>query len=165
MGQSMMATHCRECEHWFHSACKTQKGAAWDQAVMKKHRLPQGDFPNIARFAEGLFESASVPANIVNIAGDDAVSDVEYIDYISEVSGVPVSYLRGDYYRDNYLTDNSKREALVGERYAAETVIRYQSGTARNSDRRGGFFCRRVLGQSRNGNGHRAHRDAHCCKL
>ena len=38
MGQSMMATHCRECEHWFHSACKTQKGAAWDQAVMKKHR-------------------------------------------------------------------------------------------------------------------------------
>lgn len=70
---------------------------------------------DIARFAEGLFQSASVPANIVNIAGDDAVSDVEYIDYISQISGVPVSYLRGNYYRDNYLTDNSKREALVGK--------------------------------------------------
>lgn len=70
---------------------------------------------DIARFAPRLFEAASVPARIVNMAGDDAVSDVEYIDYIAEITGTPVSYLRGDYYRDNYLTDNSRRESLVGK--------------------------------------------------
>jgi nucleoside-diphosphate-sugar epimerase len=70
---------------------------------------------DIARFAPALFESASVPANIVNLAGDVPVVDQEYIDYISEISGYPVSYIRGAYYRDNYLTDNSKREAIAGK--------------------------------------------------
>ena len=70
---------------------------------------------DIARFAPAVFGSAAVPANIINMAGDDAVSDVEYIDYIAEITGVPVTYLRGAYYRDNYLTDNSKREAIAGK--------------------------------------------------
>lgn len=70
---------------------------------------------DIARFAPALFASASVPANIVNVAGDDPVSDVEYISYISQLTAVPVTFQRGDYYRDNYLTDNAKREAIAGK--------------------------------------------------
>jgi UDP-glucuronate 4-epimerase len=62
-----------------------------------------------------LLDSASVPANIVNMGGDDPVMDTDYIDYISDIAGVPVSYLRGEYYRDNYLTDNTKREAIAGK--------------------------------------------------
>lgn len=70
---------------------------------------------DIARMVPALFTSASVPANIVNIAGDEAVSDLDFITYISEVAGVPVQFERGEYYRDSYLTDNSKREAIAGK--------------------------------------------------
>lgn len=69
---------------------------------------------DIARMTPALLEAASVPANIVNMGGDHPVKDVDYIDYISGITGVPVSYIRGDYYRDNYLTDNSKRLAVAG---------------------------------------------------
>ena len=70
---------------------------------------------DIARFTPGLFEAASVPANIVNMAGDDAVTDQEYLGYISEITGVPVRFERGEYFRDMYLTNNSKRESIVGK--------------------------------------------------
>ena len=70
---------------------------------------------DIARFAPAMFESASVPATIINMAGDEAVKDTDYIDYISEITGISVEYLRGEYYRDNYLTDNSRRENIAGK--------------------------------------------------
>jgi UDP-glucuronate 4-epimerase len=70
---------------------------------------------DIARFAPAMFESAAVPATIVNMAGDDPVSDEEYIGYISQITGIPVRFERGTYYRDNYLTDNSRREAIAGK--------------------------------------------------
>ena len=70
---------------------------------------------DIARFAPALFNSAAVPANLVNMSGDEIVSDVEYISYISELTGVPLKFERGAYYRDNYATDNSKREAIAGK--------------------------------------------------
>lgn len=69
---------------------------------------------DIARMTPALLQSASVPAMIVNMGGDDPVKDVDYIDYIAAVTNVPVTYLRGDYYRDNYLTDNTKRESIAG---------------------------------------------------
>ncbi|WP_340315794.1 NAD-dependent epimerase/dehydratase family protein [Rhizorhabdus argentea] len=84
------------------------------------------DVDDIARFTPSIFNAASVPATIVNMAGDDAVSDVEYIRYISEITGVPVEFLRGTYYRDNYLTDNSKREAIAGK-----CQIHWKDGIAR----------------------------------
>lgn len=70
---------------------------------------------DIARMTPALLESAAVPATIVNMGGDDPVKDTDYIDYISAITSVPVSYLRGEYYRDNYLTDNTRREAIAGK--------------------------------------------------
>jgi hypothetical protein len=49
------------------------------------------------------------------MAGDDAVTDQEYLGYISEITGVPVRFERGEYFRDMYLTNNSKRESIVGK--------------------------------------------------
>jgi UDP-glucuronate 4-epimerase len=69
---------------------------------------------DLARMVPALFAAASVPANIVNVAGDVPVTDPEYLGYISEITGVPLRFERGEYYRDMYLCDNSKREAIAG---------------------------------------------------
>ena len=73
------------------------------------------DVHDIARMVPALFGAASTPATIVNISGDDMVMDTEYIGYMSEITGVPVSYVRGAYFRDNFPTDNTKRKAIAGD--------------------------------------------------
>lgn len=85
-------------------------------------RPPEGDLfampihiDDIARMTPALFDAAAVPSTIVNISGDEVVSDLEYISYIAELGGVPLKVERGEWYRDAYLTDNTKREAIAGK--------------------------------------------------
>ncbi len=72
------------------------------------------DVADIARMTPALLGAAAVPSTILNLAGDDAVTDQEYLGYISEITGVPLRFKRGSYYRDMYLCDNSRRVAIAG---------------------------------------------------
>lgn len=79
------------------------------------HSMPiHGD--DVAAMQPGLFDAASVPANIVNLAGDEEVSDVEYLAWMSEITGIPVEFKKNDeYFRDMFCTDNTKRRLMVGD--------------------------------------------------
>ena len=70
---------------------------------------------DIARMTPDFFAAAAVPATVVNLAGDDAVTDPEYLGYMSEITGVALRFERGAYLRQMYLCDNSRREAIAGK--------------------------------------------------
>lgn len=69
---------------------------------------------DIARTAHGLFEIATVPATIVNWAGDEAVSTRELCEFIAELTGVTASFAESPIWYDFYPSDNTKRQRLVG---------------------------------------------------
>jgi UDP-glucuronate 4-epimerase len=69
---------------------------------------------DIARFIPGFWKAASVPATIVNLGGDDTLTMPEYMGYISEITGVPLKFIRSELTRDTYVSDNTKRNRLVG---------------------------------------------------
>jgi nucleoside-diphosphate-sugar epimerase len=69
---------------------------------------------DIARFAPGFWEAASVPATIVNLGGDETLSMPQLLGYISEITGVPVKFVRGETTRATLVSDNTKRRKLVG---------------------------------------------------
>jgi nucleoside-diphosphate-sugar epimerase len=70
---------------------------------------------DIALQAHAMFDIASVPATIVNWAGDDAVSDREMCDYIGSITGVTPIYEESDVSYDSFISDNTRREALIGK--------------------------------------------------
>jgi UDP-glucuronate 4-epimerase len=71
---------------------------------------------DVAAMQPALFAAAKVPAEIVNLAGDEEVSDVEYLTWISEITGVPVTFKKNDdYFRDMFCTDNTKRRQIAGD--------------------------------------------------
>jgi UDP-glucuronate 4-epimerase len=61
-----------------------------------------------------LFDIASVPATIVNWAGDDVVSATELCDYLGEISGIAPQYEEDDMAFDFFASDNTRRESLIG---------------------------------------------------
>jgi UDP-glucuronate 4-epimerase len=70
---------------------------------------------DIARQGSGpLFEIASVPATIVNWAGDDVVSATEMCDYLGEISGIAPHYQEDELAYDFFASDNTRRESLIG---------------------------------------------------
>jgi hypothetical protein len=71
---------------------------------------------DVAAMQPALFDAAAVPAQVVNLAGDEEISDPEYLGWMSEITGYPVSFDRNDtYYRDMFCTDNSKRRSIAGD--------------------------------------------------
>ena len=69
---------------------------------------------DIAAQAHKLLEVASVPATIVNWAGDDPVSDRELCDYVAELTGQTATYVESDVTWDSFISDNARREKLIG---------------------------------------------------
>ncbi len=70
---------------------------------------------DIARQAHLLLEAATVPATIVNWAGDEAVSDREICDYVAELTGVTATYVESPISFDSFISDNTRREKLIGK--------------------------------------------------
>jgi nucleoside-diphosphate-sugar epimerase len=61
-----------------------------------------------------LFDIASVPATIVNWAGDDIVSATDLCDYLGEISGIEPRYEEDELAYDFFASDNTRRESLIG---------------------------------------------------
>ena len=69
---------------------------------------------DIGAQAHLLLEAASVPATIVNWAGNDAVSDREMGEYVAELTGVTASFTESAISFDSFPSDNTRREQLIG---------------------------------------------------
>jgi nucleoside-diphosphate-sugar epimerase len=61
-----------------------------------------------------LLDIASVPATIVNWAGDDAISDRQYCDYLAELAGITPTYVEREITYDSFISDNTRRIELIG---------------------------------------------------
>ena len=61
-----------------------------------------------------IFDIASVPATVVNWAGDDVVSATELCDYLGEISGLEPRYEEDDLAYVFFASDNTRRESLIG---------------------------------------------------
>jgi nucleoside-diphosphate-sugar epimerase len=70
---------------------------------------------DIAWQASGpLFDIASVPATIVNWAGDEAVSHREICQYMGGLVGVTPTYIESPITMDAFVADNTRRLKLIG---------------------------------------------------
>lgn len=70
---------------------------------------------DIARQAHLLLGVASVPATIVNWAGDDAVTDRELCEFVAELTGIEANFVESEVTLDCQWSDNTRREALIGK--------------------------------------------------
>jgi len=70
---------------------------------------------DIGAQAHLLLEVASVPATIVNWAGNDPVSDREMGEYVAELTGVTPSFVESAINFDSFASDNTRREQLIGK--------------------------------------------------
>lgn len=70
---------------------------------------------DMAAQSHALFDIASVPANIVNRAGDEAVTTRELCEYIANLTGLTASFQESPIWFDFYPSDNTRRQQLVGK--------------------------------------------------
>lgn len=71
---------------------------------------------DIAQQASGpLFDIASTPATLLNWAGNDAVSHREMCDYIGNITGQTPNYVESEITFDSFISENTRRKALIGE--------------------------------------------------
>src|SRR5699024_1559296 len=61
-----------------------------------------------------LFDIASVPATIVNWAGDEPASHREMCAYMAGLAGVTESYVESPVTMDAFIADNTRRRELIG---------------------------------------------------
>jgi nucleoside-diphosphate-sugar epimerase len=87
------------------------------------HPLHEDD---IVGMVPGLLGAASVPATIVNWGGDEAASIEEWCGYLSELTGVPVTFAPTTDTIDSVDIDLTKMHALVGP-----TTVRWKDGMKR----------------------------------
>jgi nucleoside-diphosphate-sugar epimerase len=59
--------------------------------------------------------AATDPPTIVNWAGDETVSVREMMQYISNLTGVEVRFEPSDITRNPFVSDNTRRRALIGD--------------------------------------------------
>ncbi len=71
--------------------------------------------PDIAAQAHMLLEVASVPATVVNWAGDEAVSDKQMGQYVAELTGITARFVESPVSFDSFASDNTRREVLIGK--------------------------------------------------
>jgi nucleoside-diphosphate-sugar epimerase len=70
---------------------------------------------DIGAQAHLLLEVASVPATVVNWAGDDPVSDREMGEYVAELTGITPNFIESPISFDSFASDNTRRERLIGK--------------------------------------------------
>jgi nucleoside-diphosphate-sugar epimerase len=63
---------------------------------------------------EALLEAASVPATIVNWAGDEAVSERQMLEHITDLTGLPLRTESSEVTFNFFVSDNTRRRQLVG---------------------------------------------------
>jgi nucleoside-diphosphate-sugar epimerase len=78
----------------------------WGSPISEEDIAEQG--------AGAIFDIASVPATIVNWAGDEAVSERQYCDHLAAMAGLEVSYVESDITYDAFISDNTRRLELIG---------------------------------------------------
>jgi UDP-glucuronate 4-epimerase len=69
---------------------------------------------DIARQTPALWQAATVPARVVNWAGDDVVSVQEILTYLADLAGVPARFRPSEVTRDTLVFDNTLRVRLAG---------------------------------------------------
>jgi len=79
----------------------------WGSPIAEQDIAAQADGP--------LFDIASVPATIVNWAGNDPVTDRMMCDYLAELSGITPKYNETEVTWDSFVSDNTRREQLIGK--------------------------------------------------
>jgi nucleoside-diphosphate-sugar epimerase len=86
--------------------------------------IPPGDNPHpgspistddVTAFVPGLWDVASPKSTVVNLAGDEAVSVLEFMTYIGEQTGREVVFVEDDRAVGSILSDNTRRRELVGD--------------------------------------------------
>jgi len=76
--------------------------------------------------ATGMLAAASVPATIVNWAGDDAVDVQDYCRYMAEIAGLKAEFRSVPGETEHLSTDNTRRRDLVGD-----CQVKWQDGMRR----------------------------------
>jgi nucleoside-diphosphate-sugar epimerase len=70
---------------------------------------------DLARQVPLLWGVAAIdPPTIVNWAGDEVVSVRDMMQYISDITGVAVTFQPSDVSRNTFVSDNARRQALIG---------------------------------------------------
>jgi nucleoside-diphosphate-sugar epimerase len=69
---------------------------------------------DVVRQVPLLWEVASVPATVVNWAGDEVVGQAEMMRYVSDLTGVPLTLEETEANRSSYALDNTRRIGLIG---------------------------------------------------
>lgn len=69
---------------------------------------------DVVRQAPLLCDAATVPARVVNWAGDDRVGIQDMLTYMAELTGIEARFTRTDAYRATSAFDNTRRTALIG---------------------------------------------------
>jgi UDP-glucuronate 4-epimerase len=64
--------------------------------------------------SEALFEIASVPATVLNWAGDDAVSHRQICEYLGGLAGLTPRFVQSAVTYDSFISDNTRRTGLIG---------------------------------------------------
>ncbi|MER6140566.1 NAD(P)-dependent oxidoreductase [Streptomyces sparsogenes] len=70
---------------------------------------------DVVRQVPLLWDGAGVPARVVNWGGDEEVGMTDLLEYMSELTGVPVRLDRGDLSRETAIFDHTARRALIGD--------------------------------------------------
>ncbi len=61
-----------------------------------------------------LWKAATVPAQVINWAGDDAVGIQDMLTYMAELAGIEPRFASSEVYRATHAFDNTRRRALIG---------------------------------------------------
>ncbi|MES4908379.1 MULTISPECIES: NAD(P)-dependent oxidoreductase [unclassified Streptomyces] len=81
---------------------------------------------DVVRQVPLLWDAAQLPARVVNWGGDEEVGITDLLEYMSELTGVPVRLDRGDYSRETAIFDHQVRRGLIGD-----CSVGWKSGIAR----------------------------------
>ncbi|MFD8379285.1 NAD-dependent epimerase/dehydratase family protein [Streptomyces sp. NPDC059679] len=81
---------------------------------------------DVVRQVPLLWGVAQAPARVVNWGGDEEVGITDLLEYMSELTGVPVRLDRGDYSRETAIFDHDVRRGLIGD-----CSIGWKTGIAR----------------------------------
>ncbi len=87
---------------------------------------------DIAAQAHLLLEAASVPATLVNWAGDEPVSDREMVEYVAELTGLEAEFVESPVAFDTFISDNTRREDMIGK-----CSVHWRDGIRDTLERRG----------------------------
>jgi UDP-glucuronate 4-epimerase len=81
---------------------------------------------DVTHFAEGLWDIASPRTTVVNLAGDEAVTVRRWTGFLADAASMPVEFVTDVRARESFVSDNSRRRALLGD-----CRVQWEEGMAR----------------------------------